>query len=67
MGDDSSRQHLISLDDFKKSLGPVAQNMTEKQIEELRQKQDRMAEAIFDGWLKNQSNQRGVIEQGIQK
>lgn len=46
---------MISFVDFKKSLGSTAQTMTEDQIEQLRQHQDKLSEAIFEIWLKKRN------------
>lgn len=42
---------MISLKDFKKSLGNLAKELTEEQILELREQQDKMAEAFFAMWV----------------
>ncbi len=42
---------MISLKEYKKALGPVADEMTEKQILDLRDQQDQMADIFFDMWL----------------
>lgn len=42
---------MVNLDDFKKSLGNLANEMSEEQIIELREQQDKMAEVFFNSWL----------------
>lgn len=46
---------MISLPEFKTSLGQSAQTMTEEQIEQLRVAQDLIAEALFEIWLKKKN------------
>jgi hypothetical protein len=53
---------MLSSEDFKKSLGPTALKMTESQIEELRQFQDKIAEAIFELWFKAKNNVDKTLE-----
>ena len=43
---------MIPLEKFKESLGSTAQVLSEKEILELRDSQDQMAEIFFDLWLK---------------
>lgn len=42
---------MIPLKDFKKALGETADELTEEQILELREHQDKMAETFFNSWL----------------
>jgi hypothetical protein len=42
---------MINLEEFKKSLGDIKDKMSEKEILELRENQDKMAEIFFDSWL----------------
>ena len=67
MGPDSAQCHLIAPDEFKKSLGPAAQNMTAEKIEQLRQVQDLIAEAIFNSRLKRKDVPEMQIETKIEK
>ena len=46
---------MLSLLDFKKSLGPKANTLSEAQIEHLRLMLDRIADATFDQWLEKRS------------
>jgi hypothetical protein len=43
---------MISLEKFKESLGSTAQELSEKEILEIRDNQDQMAELFFSMWLK---------------
>lgn len=56
---------MLSSEDFKKSLGPTAQKMTESQIEELRQFQDKLAEAIFEVWFKAKMGVDKILESPV--
>lgn len=42
---------MVGLEEFKKALGKEAYILTEEQILELRENQDKMAELIFSLWL----------------
>ena len=42
---------MISLEEFKKTLGDIKDKMSEKEILELRENQDKMAEIFVDMWL----------------
>ncbi len=42
---------MISLKDFKKSLGNLNKELAEEQILELREQQDKMAEVFFTMWV----------------
>jgi hypothetical protein len=43
---------MISLQEFKKSLGKTAEKMTDEQLLRLREIQDKEAEIYFSMWLK---------------
>jgi hypothetical protein len=47
---------MLSLAEFKKSLGLTAQDMTDEKIEQFRKLQDQLADTIFDIWLENKNN-----------
>lgn len=47
---------MISLKEFKKSLGIIAEDMTDIEIEQLRNLQDQLADTIFNIWLENKNN-----------
>ena len=46
---------MISLDEFKASLGSLADTLSEKEIIALREQMDRLAEIIFDRWLRDRN------------
>lgn len=43
---------MISLEDFKKSLGSKVKELSEEEVLELRDNQDQLAELFFAMWLK---------------
>lgn len=51
---------MISFQDFKKSLGSVTLRMTDEQIEQLRQSQDKLAEAIFEIWMRKRVSNKAL-------
>ena len=42
---------MISLEEYKKALGPLAQELSEEEILKVRDNQDQMAEILFYMWL----------------
>lgn len=46
---------MVSLPDFKKALGPLANTLTEKEIERIRISMDQFADVVFDQWLKGKN------------
>ncbi len=52
---------MISLEEFKKSLGKTTETMTEEQILELRENQDKMAEIFFNIWLKKTKKKTQIV------
>ena len=42
---------MIDLEEYKRILGPLAEELTEEQILKLRDQQDQMAEIFFAMWL----------------
>ena len=42
---------MISLEEFKKSLGDLQNQLSEEEILKLRENQDKMADIFFDSWL----------------
>jgi hypothetical protein len=42
---------MIDLDEFKKSLGTLQDELSEEEILKLRENQDQMAEILFNSWL----------------
>ena len=53
---------MIGLEEYKKALGTLAEELSEKEILELRENQDQMAEILFSMWLKksNQQTEKNV-------
>jgi len=43
---------MISLDDFKNSLGDYAKRFTDEELERLRQDMYQLADIAFDVWVK---------------
>ena len=50
---------MISLEDSKKALGPLAKSLSEEEILKAREIQDKMAEILFYCWLE-QINKKEV-------
>ena len=46
---------MIPLPDFKRILGSTANNLSDKQIEAIRDAQDRLADIFFDSWLRERN------------
>lgn len=42
---------MIPLEEFKKALGILAEELSEEQILQVREQQDQMAEAFLSSWL----------------
>ncbi len=42
---------MIPLSECKKALGPVAKNLTDKEILRIRDILDQLADVLFDHWL----------------
>jgi len=49
---ETGNRSRISLAEFKASLGPLAEQLTEQQIIELWDKERKIADAIFHWWLR---------------
>ena len=47
---------MIALNKFKKLLGKAADGLTDKQIEEIRDLEYRIADAILDKWRREQGS-----------
>jgi len=50
---------MIDLEKYKRSLGSVAESMTDEQIEKLRAMHDQIADLVFDIWLKKRNDFKG--------
>ena len=44
---------MISLEEYKKALGPYVEELSEEEILRAREIQDKMAEILFYDWLEN--------------
>ena len=53
----TSQQSKISITEFKKLLGSVASGLSDSEIERLRDLEDRLADIVFDSWLRNRNPQ----------
>ena len=42
---------MINLEEFKKALGPLAKELSEEEILNLREQQDQMAEIFLSSWI----------------
>ena len=47
---------MLSLEDFKKSLGTTVNQLSEEEVIRLFELQKRLAAALFDSWLKSINN-----------
>ena len=54
------------LSEFKKALGPVANELSEKEIRELRDLQYRLAAVIYDMWTRELTKQKNNGEEELQ-
>ena len=45
----------IPIEEFKKLLGPAASKFTDTEIEQMRDMEDRLADFIFDAWLRERN------------
>lgn len=43
---------MISLEEFKESLGTLRSELSEEEILKLRENMDKMADILFNSWLK---------------
>ena len=61
-GVETSRQPKIPIAEFKELLGPAASGLSDSEIERLRDLEDRLADFVFDSWLRNRNPQPGVAK-----
>jgi hypothetical protein len=47
---------MIPLEEFKKSLGLLADSLSEEEILALRETLDRLADIVFGSWLRKRNN-----------
>jgi hypothetical protein len=50
---ETPQQSKIPLPEFKKLLGSAAADLSDSEIERLRDLEDRLADIVFDSWLRN--------------
>jgi hypothetical protein len=58
----TSQQSKISITEFQKLLGSVASELSDSEIERLRDLEDRLADIVFDSWLRKRNPQSGTAE-----
>jgi len=54
---------VIELTDFRKSLGGLGEKLTEEQVQQLRDMEYKLVDAVFDQWLhkRNQAKTAGLL------
>ena len=50
--------HMISLPDFRELLGEAGHELTDEQVERVREIEYGLADAIFDQWLRKRNNSK---------
>jgi hypothetical protein len=61
-GVEISGQSKISIPEFKKLLGSAAAGLSDAEIERVRDLEDRLADIIFDSWLRKRNSPPGVAK-----
>ena len=56
------QQSKIPIPEFRKLLGSAASGLSDSEIERLRDLEDRLADIVFDSWLRNRNSQPGVAK-----
>jgi len=56
----------MSFPEFKKLIGPLANTMTDAEIEKLRELEYRFADVVFDWWLRKRNNPEQPSDGGSQ-
>jgi hypothetical protein len=59
-GMDTPQRPKIPILEFKKLLGPAASGLSDSEIEHLRDLEDRLADIVFDAWLRDRNSQPKV-------
>ena len=54
---------MIPLHECKKALGTVAKNLSDKEIEKIRDILDQFADLLFDDWLKKINQDPGTRDE----
>ena len=44
---------MVTIEEFRKSLGTKGQNLSEKEVEKLSNITERISDALFNSWLKS--------------
>lgn len=53
---------MIPIHEFKKLLGAAATDLSDVEIERLRDLEDRLADILFDAWLRKRNQQPDVAK-----
>jgi hypothetical protein len=61
-GMETSQRSKIPIPKFKKLLGPAASGLSDSEIEHLRDLEDRLADIVFDSWLRNRNPQQIMVK-----
>ena len=56
-GMETQQEPKIPISEFKKLLGSAAASLSDSEIERLRNLEDRLADIVFDSWLRNRNPQ----------
>ena len=48
--------HMIPLEEFKKSLGTLADTLSDEEILDAQERMDRLANIVFDMWLRKRNS-----------
>jgi hypothetical protein len=51
--------NVIPLPEFKKLLGPAGENLSDEEILRIREVEDRLADIVFEMWLKHRRGPDG--------
>jgi hypothetical protein len=54
---ETPQKSKIPISEFKKLLGSAAAGLSDSEIERLRDLEDRLADIVFDSWLRNRNPQ----------
>ena len=54
---ETAQKSKIPISEFKKLLGSAAAGLSDSEIERLRDLEDRLADIVFDSWLRDRNPQ----------